>query len=272
MINRPFRWGVITLLTCLGVSFLIILPTLAGPAVQKDGPGFTMALPAVPGPASQIETITYPIDGSVRGERGPQTRFPDPAAADRWVLSTPPEPFALFEPYTIFAAGLEAKAVAIDDFNGDGRSDVALAVGWPANQLYVFLQTVTGTLTTPVQYPTGPQPDVLAAGDLNGDLRADIVVGNFLSDTIGVYRQLPSGALAAPAYLDTGRGPNAIVVGDINEDDLADVIVTHWLEPTLGVFIQKLEGTLADESMTVRDLVNLRLGEEGNGGYTAAGS
>jgi hypothetical protein len=180
----------------------------------------------------------------VRSAALPATRFLGAEAADRRVLTAPPEPFALFEPFSVVAEDLEAKAVAINDFNGDGRSDVALTVGWPENQLYVFTQTLTGTLGTPVLYPTGSQPDTLASGDLNGDTYADLVVANFLSDTLGIYLQLPSGILSAPVTLDTGHGPNAITVGDVNEDGLDDVVVTHWLEPTLGVFLQKLDGTL----------------------------
>ncbi len=254
MKKQPIRWGVISLLICLGLSALFFLPVFSGTPAQTEKPGFTEPLPPLPGPASQTLTIENPLTAKENNGALSAPRILDPATAERRILATPPEEFALFEPFAVFEAGVEAKAVGIDDFNGDGRNDVALTVGWPENKLYVLTQTLTGTLGTPSLYPTGPQPDALATGDLSGDMRPDIVVANFISGTIGVYTQLPSGTLAAPVFLNTGQGPNAVAVGDVNGDDLADVVVTHWLEATIGVFVQQLNGTLATMQTYPADL------------------
>ena len=90
----------------------------------------------------------------------------------------------LFDAAITYATGSIAEAVGVADLDGDGRSDIAVVTGSsgdPANDhmLDVFIQDMDGTLKPRVQYPIdGPSTNALDVGDVNGDGRADVVVGD----------------------------------------------------------------------------------------------
>lgn len=154
-------------------------------------------------------------------------------------------------------ATVRSLSVKIGDFNGDGRMDVAgLGNGGWGEGLAVFLQTAAGTLAAPVPYavPHGGQ-DELEVGDLDGDGRTDLVVGNqfpYSAPDFWVLLQNANGTLAAPvAYAVPGNGvwdtTNGLGVGDTNGDGRADVIMSYGgNRPTtfIGRFSQNAQGTL----------------------------
>ena len=157
----------------------------------------------------------------------------------------------LFKPYVTCNKGSWPYAVGMGDFNSDGLQDVAMTTG---NQLYVFLQNISGTLDAPAPYATGTRPESLAVGDLNNDGRQDVAVANVSDNTIGVFLQQLDGTLAAQVTYKTAQGPDAVAVADLNNDGLDDVVVSHWNAASLGVFIQKSDGTL--QSMTTYSAPN----------------
>ena len=111
-------------------------------------------------------------------------------------------------------------------------------------QLLIYLQNANGSLAFPVSYPASSNPISLSVADLNGDRRTDIVVADFVSNTISVYLQQAGGTLAPRVTYPTGLQPDALDVGDVNGDGLADVVVSHWNTASIGVFLQNPGGML----------------------------
>lgn len=156
----------------------------------------------------------------------------------------------LFSPYTSTVTGSFAEAVAVGDVNGDGFADVVLTTSFyfdPAHdfKLYVFLQQPDGQLAPPVLYPTNSddlnRANSVQIGDVNGDGRQDIVLGN--TSNIEVFLQRADGTLA-PSVVYATPMARIIRVGDVNNDGRADVVGLDWSSNNVAVFLQNAGGTL----------------------------
>lgn len=128
-------------------------------------------------------------------------------------------------------------AVAVGDFNHDGKNDAALL---GSSQLQVYLQQPDGTLAAPADY-TAPYGNTMVAGDFNHDGRDDLAMAG---GDVAVFLQKADGTLDAPAHYVTGMGPDALAVGDVNDDGWSDLFVAHWNEGVVYVFVQQADGTL----------------------------
>jgi hypothetical protein len=84
------------------------------------------------------------------------------------------------EVVTTFTQTLSSIALAVGDFNGDGKADVAVTA--PLAQVGTFGVSVLisngdGTFQTPVSYAVNGSPVALAAADINNDGKMDLVAG-----------------------------------------------------------------------------------------------
>src|SRR5439155_20636936 len=86
-----------------------------------------------------------------------------------------------------YATGTNAAAVAVGDFNGDGKDDLAVA-NQGSNTVSVLLSNLDGTFrpASPSSYAVGAFPWSVAVGDFNGDGILDLAVGNGGSNTVSV--------------------------------------------------------------------------------------
>jgi len=135
--------------------------------------------------------------------------------------------------------------VAVGDFNGDGKLDLAIA-NVASNNVTVLLGSGTGGFTAALgsPFPVGPNPQSVAVGDFNGDGNADLAVagvGVYQSTGINVTVLLGDGTggftVAPGGPSETGSAPTALAVGDFNEDGRPDLAVIDSVTGSVAVLL-----------------------------------
>jgi hypothetical protein len=139
-----------------------------------------------------------------------------------------------------YDAGSSPSAVAVGDFNGDGKQDLAVANYYSAN-VSVLLGKGDGTFLPAVNYAAGVGPDAVAVGDFNGDGKPDLAVANlgtypYYSDSsVSVLLGNGDGTFQAAQNFPAGPAgdsPRSVAVGDFNGDDTPDLAVANFDNPT----------------------------------------
>ena len=69
-------------------------------------------------------------------------------------------------------------SVAVGDFNGDGKADLAVVNDSTSNSVSVLLGNGNGTFQAAVNYGLSASGYSVAVGDFNGDGKADLAVAN----------------------------------------------------------------------------------------------
>jgi hypothetical protein len=137
-----------------------------------------------------------------------------------------------FTPATIldigFGTSLETFYVAVGDFNGDGKLD--LAVGGedsPTFSITIALGNGDGTFTYKGSVATGGAFEVFAVGDFNGDGIPDFAVANTAADIVTILLGKGDGTFtpSTAATSPTGSNPVAIAVADFNGDGIPDLAI-----------------------------------------------
>jgi uncharacterized protein (TIGR03437 family) len=134
-------------------------------------------------------------------------------------------------PGSPFAAGSDPTSIALGDFNGDGKLDLAASNG-DSNSVTVLLGNGSGGFSASPGSPftVGSLPYSLAVGDFNGDGRLDIAVADATSNNIAVLFGNGSGGFSpAPGSpFVSGAEPYAVAAGDFNGDGKLDLAVTSY--------------------------------------------
>lgn len=127
-----------------------------------------------------------------------------------------------------------AQYLAIGDFNGDRRDDLAISndeITPLETKIYIHHQRADGSLSTsPVVKSTYLDATDLDATDLDGDGDTDLLVGHSSQSRVGYYLQ-SGGALQDAAYRQSitfrgpSMGPTSQASGDMDGDGCPDVAV-----------------------------------------------
>lgn len=164
------------------------------------------------------------------------------------LLNTTPAPAAVFNlaAQQSFATGTGPQAVQAADVNGDGRFDL-IVPNRSDDTVSVLLNNTPPGSATPAfmarqSFATGSRPRSVAAADLNGDGRADLLVANFLSDSISVLLNTTAPGSATPSFaaqqsFATGNRPWSVTTADVNGDGRRDLLVANSGSASVSVLL-----------------------------------
>jgi hypothetical protein len=165
-----------------------------------------------------------------------------------------------FAPQQPFATGPGAGRVAVGDFNGDGKPDLAV-VNYSSNTVSVLLNTTPTGGTTPSFAPqqtfdsgiSGSQS--MAVGDFNGDGKPDLAFANGGATVSVLVNTTPAGAtslsFAPQQTFATGINSLSVAVGDFNGDGKPDLAFVHSVfEGTVSVLLNDTQITLSGSPAT----------------------
>ncbi len=126
-----------------------------------------------------------------------------------------------------------ATALAVGDFNRDGKSDLALI---DAGEIQIKLGMGGQNFKPPVSYSAAGHPVAIAVRDLNGDGKQDLVAVNQGNDSISVLLGRGDGTFNAAKSYPVADGPFQVAFADFNRDGKVDIVVadTNQLSVLLG--------------------------------------
>ncbi|HEX4457229.1 MAG TPA: VCBS repeat-containing protein, partial [Polyangia bacterium] len=138
-----------------------------------------------------------------------------------------------------------ASVITAADFDGDGKRDLAVLNASQGTPSVAILQgNGNGSfVVNPTQYPVAEQ-SVIAAGDLDGDGKADLVVPG-VSNGLQVLINTGGGTFRYAQTYQTGTqgGVGAIVLGDVDRDGRLDAFILDGNGKLLTVLVGRGDGT-----------------------------
>ena len=120
-------------------------------------------------------------------------------------------------------------SLAVGDFNGDGRGDLALEEVRGEANLHLYLQDAQGKLVASPDLVRQPGYGSLIASDLDRDGRTDLAIAHIGWGYVGYYLQnatgfTPENIITANQYM---ARVNFFATGDLNHDGCGDLVVSR---------------------------------------------
>ena len=168
-----------------------------------------------------------------------------PAGFDRREINELP-PGSRFRIESI-ASEKRIASLVVADLNGDGRPDIAY-YGEP-KELVVQYNLGSNTWSAPKRWPIDDgqlEPNSLAAGDLNGDGRTDLVLLG--ENCVYFLPQKEDHTLGEPQKIPFSGTVKAVQVLDVDGDGRDDLLLVNWEDRNPFRFrLQKADGELGPE-------------------------
>jgi hypothetical protein len=150
----------------------------------------------------------------------------------------------------IVGAGLPfgriSRGLALADFDGDGRPDLA-AVHLESASVGILIGRGDGTFTERSRLLPGGLPVAVVAGDLDGDGRPDLATADLASGAVSVFHGAGDGTFASGGSVPVGPMPVAVAMADVDRDGRLDLITANFRSGDVSTLLGHGDGTFAPE-------------------------
>ena len=238
-------------------SQTITFPALSGRAYGV--PPFTVSATASSGLPVSFASLTLPVcttsgntvtivaagTCTIRASQAGNPKYSAAANVDQSLQVTsntgPAPPGLVLTPTLTYAVGSVPKALAIADFNGDGKPDMAV-INESSGTVSILLGGGDGTFAAAATLVTGAVPTQIVAGDFNGDGQSDLAVTNLFNNSVRVFLGNADGTFQFPTTIDIGAPAYGLAASDLNGDGKLDLVVTNAAGGVTGHTLQVLLG------------------------------
>ncbi len=122
----------------------------------------------------------------------------------------------------IYPTAVSPAAIAVGDFNNDGKQDIVTVSNTSIGSVSVLLGNGNGTFQAPINSPAGTAPSTVAVADFDGDGKLDLAVN--VTGITEILKGNGDGTFQAPR-LYAGGGTH-IAVADLNNDGHPDLVLS----------------------------------------------
>lgn len=150
-----------------------------------------------------------------------------------------------FQAPKFYSVTVNATALTVGDFNGDGRDDLAVSSldcttcgeAIPRGDLSVLINQGDGTFAEAVRYPAPHRPTSVTTADFNGDGHLDLAVTDLLWWRVAILPGRGDGTFAEAVAFGVGHGPETPAAADLNGDGRPDLIVANVTENSVSILL-----------------------------------
>src|ERR1700691_4998947 len=103
-----------------------------------------------------------------------------------------------FAPHVDYPAGGAPTSVAVGDFNGDGKLDIAVLYGSSNASVGILLGHGDGTFKPVMSTTAGPGGTSFSVGDFDGDGKLDVAIADDLTNNVDVMLGKGNGSFNPP--------------------------------------------------------------------------
>jgi hypothetical protein len=118
-------------------------------------------------------------------------------------------------------------SVAVGDFNGDGKLDLAVVNNLNNGTVSILIGNGDGTFGTATSFAVGEAPFSVATGDFNRDGKLDLAVANQNTNNVSILLGNGTGFFSGPTNFAVGFYPRSVAIGDFNRDGKPDLAVAN---------------------------------------------
>src|SRR5580704_1293827 len=131
----------------------------------------------------------------------------------------------------------DAGVVAVGDFNGDGKLDLAVTA---SNAVSIYFGNGGGTFRPAVNSTVPENVGTIVAADFNGDGRLDLAVGG---NNVHILLGNGDGTFQPAVQYGPGSAPTAMAAADFNADGKLDLAITSSTGNNVIVLLGNGDGT-----------------------------